>query len=306
MKKLIGKLIVFLLPIVLVFVFIECFYRVVPNNYSFKNENVQKKYDTTEILILGNSHTFYGLNPFFFDKPTFNLSNISQSLYFDQLLFEKHFNKFKKLKCVILNIEYTSLSQVKDTQEDSWRKYYYKSYMDVKVPIISKFDYGNYFVSSTRPFHKNIKLVDRYLSEGTLIDCDANGFGTNYTKEKRFLNIDELAANTIKRHEDNLLDFSENISVVESIIHQCKEKGIEVILVTMPVSRAYSKRVNRFKLDKIIKTAQLFEKRNLNVRYLNLFTDSRFTNDDFFDADHLNTKGAEKCSLIVNALKKKM
>ncbi|MEA9411857.1 hypothetical protein [Flavobacterium sp. PL02] len=300
MKKLIKNLMFFLLPILLVLSLIECFYRLVPNNYTLKNTNIQKIYDTTEVLILGNSHTFYGLNPSFFDKQTFNLSNISQTLYFDQLLFEKHINKFKKLKYVILNIEYTSLSQLKDTEEDSWRKYYYKSYMDLNVPIISKFDYGNYFLSSTRPFNKNIKLVNSYFIEGTVIDCDVNGFGINYTKEKRFLNIDKIAPNTIRKHEDNLFDFSENISRIESIIRQCKEKEIEVILVTMPVSKAYSVRVNKFKLDKIVKTAKLFENKNSNVRYLNLFNDFKFTNNDFYDPDHLHTEGAEKCSLIVS------
>ncbi|MFH7014817.1 hypothetical protein [Flavobacterium sp. FlaQc-47] len=301
MKKLIFKLIIFLLPIVLVFVFIECFYRIVPNNYSFKNENIQKRYQTTEVLILGNSHTFYGLNPVFFAKPAFNMSNVSQSLYFDKLIFDKHISKFKKLKYVVLNIEYTSLSQLKDTQEDSWRKYYYKSYMDLNVPIVSKFEYGNYFLSSTRSFNKNIKLVNRYFLQGTVIDCDLNGFGINYTKDKRFLNLSEIAIKTIKRHEDNLFDFSENISIIESIIHQCKQKGIEVILITMPVSEEYSKRVNKFKLDKIIKTAKLIEKRNPNVKYLNLFNDSRFVNDDFYDSDHLHTIGAKKCSLLVSA-----
>lgn len=305
MKKSILKLFAFLLPILLVFVCLEGFYRVVPNNYSFKNLNIQKKYDTTEILILGNSHTFYGLNPIFFDKPAFNLANISQSLYFDKLLFEKHIDKFKKLKYVILNVEYTSLSQLKDTQEDIWRKFYYKSYMNLDVPIISKFDYSKCFLSSTRPFNKNIKLINRYFLEGTIVDCDVNGFGINYTKEKRLSDIDRIAPNTIKRHEDNLFDFSQNIAVIQSIINQCKEKNIEVVLVTMPVSKEYSKRVKKNKLGKIIKTAKLFEEKNSNVRYLNLFNDPGFTDNDFYDPDHLHTKGAEKCSLIVNAFIKK-
>lgn len=305
MKKLIQNLVFFLLPILLVLAVIECFYRVIPNNYTFKDVNLKKKYSETEVLILGNSHVFYGLNPSFFDKQTFNLSNISQTLYFDQLLFEKHINKLKKLKYVILNIEYTSLSQLKDTSEDSWRKFYYKSYMNLNVPIISKFDYSNYFLSSTRPFNKNIKLMSNYFTEGTVIDCDTNGFGINYTKEKRFLNIDKITPKVIKRHEDNLFDFSENIYVIQSIIDKCKEKDIEVILVTMPISKGYSLRVNKFKLNKIIKTAKLFESRNSNVRYLNLFNDSRFTNNDFYDPDHLHTEGAEKCSVIVNAFLKK-
>lgn len=54
------------------------------------------------------------------------------------------------------------------------------------------------------------------------------------------------------------------------------------------------------KLQKIFATANLLEKDNSNVSYLNLFQDSRFVNDDFYDADHLNNEGAKKCSIITN------
>lgn len=299
MRKLIQKVFVFLSPILLVLVFIEVFYRIVPNNYSVKNESLLEKYQETEILILGDSHTFYGLNPVFFDKPTYNLSNISQSLYFDKLLFDKHIDKFKKLKTIILNIDYTSLSQLKDTDEDIWRKYYYKYYMNLEVPIINWYDRNNYFISGTKSFSSNLKLTTRYFSDKTIVDCDKNGFGTNYTKQKRILNIEENAITTIKRHEDHLTDFTENIAVLESIIAKCKSKGIRVVLVIIPVSKNYAARVNKKKIDKIFKCTALLQKMNSNVSCLNLFNDSRFTNDDFYDADHLHNVGAEKCSLIV-------
>lgn len=104
---------------------IELFYRTITNNYVVKTKNIQERYDDIEVLILGNSHTFYGLNPVYFDKSTFNMSNISQTLYFDKLIFERHFKNLKKLKYVIFNVEYTVLSQVDNTSEDVWRKYYY-------------------------------------------------------------------------------------------------------------------------------------------------------------------------------------
>lgn len=305
MKKIIYKATFFLLPILVLLLCIELLYQIVPNNYTSKNENVRKRYSGTEVLIFGNSHTFYGLNPKYFDKPTFNLSNISQTLYFDQLLFEKHIDEFKNLKYVILNVEFTSLTQLDNVDEDIWRKYYYKSYMDLQVPIISRLDPKGYFLSSTKSFNSNMRLLERYFSEGTIVDCDNNGFGTNYTKEKRKLNIDKTALITIKKHEDYLLDFSKNVSRIRSIIYKCKEKGIKVIIVTMPTSKQYSLGVKQLKLQKIIKACLSIEKQNKNVRYLNLFKDVRFTNYDFYDSDHLHTEGARKCSIIVDGFIKK-
>lgn len=296
MKKIIYQTVVYLLPILLLLLSIELLYQIVPNNYTLKNKNVQKSYADTKVLIFGNSHTFYGLNPKYFDKPTFNFSNISQSLYFDQLLFDKHIDKFKSLQYIILNVEYTSLSQVDNTEEDIWRKYYYKEYMDLEVPIIANFDPKVYFLSSTRSFSTNLKLIKRFISEGTLVDCDEKGFGINYVKENRQLNIDKIALFTVKKHEDNSLDFSKNISKIQSIINKCNQKKIKVIIVTMPTSKEYSSGVNQLKLKKIINTCSSFK----NVCYLNLFKDSRFTNDDFYDADHLHNDGAKKCSVIIN------
>lgn len=300
MKKLIHKTTVFLLPILVLLLGIELLYQIVPNNYVLKNENVKKRYDDVKVLIFGNSHTFYGLNPKYFDKPTFNLSNISQTLYFDRLLFEKHIDKFKELQYVILSVEFTSLSQVDNSEDDVWRKYYYKRYMNLEVPILSAFDPKAYFLSSTRSFGTNVKLVKRYFFDGTIVDCNENGFGINYIKENRQLNIDKTARIRIKEHEDGLVNFSKNTNRIQAIIDKCKSRGIRVILVTMPVAKGYSHGVNQQKLSKIFKTCLALEKANENVGYLNLFKDCRFNNDDFYDADHLHTEGAKKCSIILN------
>lgn len=302
MKKLVRKITFFVLPILIVLGIIEVFYRVVPNNYIVKNRNVVKNYKTAEVLILGNSHTFYGLNPAYFDNPTFNLSNISQTLYFDKLLFDKHIDKFKKLKYVILNVEYFSLGVLNNSSESDWRKYYYEMYMDLDVPIIEKTDINRYLLSSPRGFNANIKLMQRYFADGTIIDCDDSGFGINYTKEKiKIKDIYEDALVRVKGHENNNMNFTENTIILQKMIDKCNSLGIKVIIVTMPVSKPYANGVNQKKLAKIVKTCLSLENKNANVHYINLFNDSRFTNEDFYDADHLHTDGAKKCSKIINS-----
>ena len=261
MKHFLHKTIFFAVPIVLIFVAFEVFYQIVPNDFSVKYNDIPKKFENTEILIFGNSHTFYGLNPIYFNQPTYNLAHISQTLYFDKLLFDKYIDNFKNLKCVIFHIEYTSLSEIVDTPENNIRKYYYQSYMNLDVPSINKYDCTQYFLSSTRNFKANSQLIFRYLKNGTIVDCDENGFGTNYTKDK---------------------------------------KNIKVLLLNMPVSNYFAEGVNQKKLIKIQETCAFITRNNDNVSYLNLFKDNRFTNGDFYDADHLHTDGAEKCSKIVN------
>ena len=83
----------------------------------------------------------------------------------NKILFDKYIDKFKKIQCVILHIEYTSLSEIVETKENSWRKYYYQSYMNLDVPSIKKYDFTKYFLSSTKNFNANTKLLLKYLKE---------------------------------------------------------------------------------------------------------------------------------------------
>jgi hypothetical protein len=300
MEKFIFKVFKFILPIILIFCLIELFYRVVPNNYSFKSETIKKKYNSAEILVLGSSHTFYGINPKFLKSPTFNLAQISQTLYFDKLLFEKHINEFDKLKYLILNIEYTTLSQRDNTDDDVWRKYYYEAYMDLNVPIISKFDIERYFLSFTKSFNFNTKLIYKYIFNGSILNCDENGFGTDYTVANKDPNFKNNTKEIIKRHEDNLMDFSLNVHRIQKMIDMSKKKGIKVVLIITPATKEYVNGVNQYKWNKIVETCNLLSQKNDNVSFLNLFDDTRFTDDDLFDTDHLNEIGAQKCTRILN------
>jgi hypothetical protein len=300
MKKLISKFLLFLLPFLVFFLVIEVFYRITSNNYTTKKDILIKKSSAAEILILGNSHTFYGLNPKYFNEKTINISNISQTIYFDKLIFDNYINEFKNLKFLILNIEYTSLSEIVNTKENSWRKFYYKHYMGLDVPTINKFELSNYFISNTRPFKNNLFLLNRFINEKTILDCDSTGFGNNYLKSNKVQNLIEDAKIRVVGHEDDLIDFSQNINRIQQIIEICKSKNIKVLLVTMPVSRSYAKGVNQLKLKKIFQTGCEFDSKNENVNYLNLFNDTRFLDDDFYDSDHLHSDGAKKCSIILN------
>ncbi|WP_313807977.1 D-alanyl-lipoteichoic acid biosynthesis protein DltD [Flavobacterium sp.] len=300
MKILLKKIFLFVLPFIGIFLFIEGFYRFVPNDYTKKRDLIEHKKDTTEVLIFGNSHPFYGLNPKYFNKPTFNLSYVSQTIYFDKLLFDKHIDKFKNVDCVILHIEYTSLSEVINTDENNWRKYYYESYMNLEVPSIVKYDPTRLFLSSTRNFNNNIKILSRFCMDGTLVNCDENGFGINYTPEEKQLISKEEAQKRVNSVEDHLMDFTDNTLRIQAIIDACKKRNIEVVLLTLPVTDYFSENVNQEKLAKIIKTCNSLTENNENVSYLNLFKDNRFSNADFYDSDHLHTNGAIKSSKIVN------
>jgi hypothetical protein len=300
MRKFIFKIVLFGIPFLFAFVALEFFFRHIPNNYSVKNQYIKVNNFKIETVLFGDSHCLYGLNPNYFSSYTFNLSNVSQTIYFDQLLFEKHINHLPALKQVVFCIEYTNLSQKDNTGEDNLRKFFYERYMHLNVPSILKYDPKRFSILLTQDFHKTKDLVKRYIKTGTIVDCDAKGWGTNYTHANR-IKPESIAERRAQVQEDGSTDFRLNARRLQEMISTCQKRNIQVVIVSMPQTRIYEHYLNQNKLKAIIKKCSDFQVNNPEtVHYLNLFHDERFTNDDFFDADHLNNVGAVKCSKIVN------
>lgn len=300
MNRFLKHIGILILPIILVWVGLEIFYRTVPNNYTFKNELIKTKSDSVEVLIFGDSHTFYGLNPKYFSKPVLNMANVSQTIYFDKLLFEEHVDYLDSLKFVIIPIEYTTLSQIDNSQEDYWRKYFYATQMELNVPTIKWFDPKQYSLALTQKLGKTGTYVKNFLDDKTLIGCDENGWGNTYVTTLDSLELNRLAKLISRKHDDGSMDFTKNLNRIKDIIERCTEKNIKVVLVNMPVSQPYLKLLNQEEVKAISAISKKLDETYSNVINVNLLYDDRFMQNDFHDADHLNINGAKKCSEIIN------
>ena len=177
MVKFYKKIVVFLLPVIIVWLGIELFYRIVPTNYSYKATQLATEYQDSEVLLFGNSHVLYGLNPKYFTKRTYNAANVSQSLYFDELIFNQYIDKLPEVEAVVLSVSYFSLSQIDGTSEDAWRKYYYKHQMGLNVPIVSLFDIKNYSLALGRNFKNSANLLHMAMIDGTIVKVHRAGQG---------------------------------------------------------------------------------------------------------------------------------
>ena len=300
MRKLLIHISLFLIPIFLVWVLAEIFYRKIPNNYTFKHEQISINKNDIEVLVLGDSHTFFGINPEWLSRKTYNLSNVSQTIYFDKLLFEKHINHLPKLKYLVLPVEYTTLSQADNTQEDIWRKYFYNAQMDLNVPLIKWYNPKKYSLALVRRFDKTYNSFKDYRSEGSLISCDSSGWGNAYLSTMDSLEMQRISNIIAKKHEDGSMDFSLNTERIQAIIDLCKIKNIEVLLVNMPVFSGYLNRLNPAKLRGIEINCEALTNNNSNVTRIDFLRDSRFRMNDFRDPDHLNAQGAKTVSLLIN------
>ena len=77
--------------------------------YKEKAEGLKKDAHEIEILILGNSHATYGVNPDYFTDYAFNIANVGQSIFFDKALTLQNIGVLEELKYVLISLDYHSL-----------------------------------------------------------------------------------------------------------------------------------------------------------------------------------------------------
>jgi hypothetical protein len=299
MRTLYLKIALFLAPLFLVWLALEVFYRQVPNNYSYKDQQLQKVAPDVQTLVMGDSHAFYGINPVYFKDPTFNLSNISQSLLTDELLLEKHIANLPALKTVFINISYFTLSAKDNALESNWRKYFYHHNMGITAPSISFWNPQRYSMALIQRFDKSMDLVQKYHNNYTIINATPLGYGmqdaSDIVKDKEAISI--VIAN---KHEDNSLDFKHNTARLQRIIALCEKYEVAIVLLEMPVYPAYYNLLDTEKKEKIKSNLNNLSRVNDNVFYLDLSINPLFEEPDLRDADHLTNSGAKKCSEYLN------
>ncbi|HEV7475486.1 MAG TPA: D-alanyl-lipoteichoic acid biosynthesis protein DltD [Pyrinomonadaceae bacterium] len=105
-------------------------------------------------------------------------------------------------------------------------------------------------------------------------------------------------------HHESLMrrrqgDLLYNVAALEHGCESLKRRNISVVFITVPVHHTYYDQINVTSYQRMQETIkQITEK--YGVPYFNYLRDDRFTTEDFIDSDHLNKRGAEKFSRILN------
>lgn len=300
-KKFLIKLIGFLSPIILVVIIIEYSLSKIPNSYNKKKAYLEHQLDSIQILVTGNSHSVFGINPSFFSPKGFNVSNISQNLFYDKELTLKYLSKLKDLRVVIIPVSYASLfvEPLENTEED-WRCYYYKKYWDISSRNLSPFNLSNFSYISLYTWKESKKFLWQKFKLDLASNLETNGFMVYDTANSNLIN-DSLGYKRLIAHERQMGNqyLTENYKSLNALVKQLKESRIAVVLITPPVFSTYYKYCNPvFLRQNEIVLARLCKQ--YGIRYFNYLKDQRFEKSDFKDNDHLNYLGAAHFSQILN------
>lgn len=303
MKKFIIKINVFLIPILFIGLFSEVLLRNIPNDYLYKKKYLDNSCSKIETLILGSSHSFRGLNPEFFSSNSFNASYVSQSLNYDYRIFKKYENNLVNLKTIILPISYFTLYGKLENGIESWRIKNYVIYYGMNVSN-SITDYSEILSNLPKINLKRLNLF--YRSGKSDLTCSKLGWGTIFKAEDA-KNLTETGISAAKRHtkgnlhsEQNQSIFNENKLILYSFIKWGKDHNVKIIFFTPPAYETYRNNISLEQLNITIETISKITKEHDNCMYLNLFSDSSFTAEDFYDGDHLSTIGSKKLSILID------
>lgn len=299
MKKFLIYVGIFSLSLILLAGGMEYMLRQVPNPFSFKRGILEQKGQQMSTLIIGNSIVDYGINPQFLGDSTYNVALSGQWFRFNKAMLERYIGSMPHLEHVLWGIASYALWM---DDVDDVDIVYHKLYMDIHrkddmLPVSEFITLRGYALRKWSKF---------YMAHGVTVHCDSLGFDNSYRLEKRGSTwFDDIPG--LVRHQCSWYDkdingelYRANIQRMHEVAKLCHDRGIRLYLVLPPVHPTYYKLADKKQLELIYKAVEEVAARWDNVSYHDYLSDTRFTDDDFYDGNHLSSdRGAEKFTKLL-------
>ncbi len=312
MRRFLKFSILFALPILIGAVTLEYTIRQIPNPYRQKYEWMDRHAEDVEVIILGSSHTFYGVKPNLFPQVTFNMANVSQEIEQDLWLLQHWAPHYRRLKTVVLTMSTCFwFNKGLENGDEAFRCSNYKIYMH--CDLYSNFSRYNLEIAQWPTAKEKLcKALPLYFSTNnfgddpnalsSLAGCDQYGWGNIFllkNKNMKEWNDETEAVNSARRHTPENWNYtSKNLSKMKELAQFCQEHDVQLVLITTPCWPSYYNRISTQQLSKMYQLVDSLQ-REFNVPYFNYMKDTRFLEDDFYDSNHLSEIGAAKFTKIL-------
>lgn len=298
MTLLFKKILLLSAPLLAFLFFAEVRLRTITTQFEKKKVEFEEKIPAVDLLILGNSHGENAIVPTLLSDSGYNLSLPSQSLFYNEKLLEKYLPKMKKLKQVIITVDYHSFYFV--DQELS-------AFNNDKFFGVSKKYYDYRFTSENLSFF--------FFVYGALPSLNYLMYKPKLpVPERGFEPLPGADSSVINAHNGSVRASSHNALAVKDkklkslllqslvkMIDLLKKQNIQVMLVSTPVFHTYYDdlnsdvlRNNKQVLDSISST--------YDVPYFNFMQLPELEMADFSDNDHLSQSGAIKFTTLLGKL----
>ncbi len=276
--------------------------RTMPNDFKIKRHYLDRHAGTLEVLFLGNSHSYYNLNPIYF-KNAYNAGNVSQPVDYDYRILERYIERMPALKTVVIPVSYFSLVETLQDFPEEWRLKNYTIYYD--MPEYGKYRYNSEVLSV--PVRQNLKRIyNFYIKKESPVTTSVLGWGIDFDSVGNE-SPEATGVYAAKNHTaKNFSKISYTLSYYEKIIKLCAERNIKVVLFTAPAVASYYNNIDKRQWYVTQNNIRKLVDGYLNCSYYDFLESKEFTSHDFFDSHHLNHQGAKKFSLMLNEILNKL
>ncbi len=299
MKRFLLKILGFLAGVVILLGLAEYMARICPNAYSIKEDYMHQHASQIETLVLGSSHAYAAFKPEYLETTAYNLSNSNQTQRYDWLLLARDSALLTSLKTIIYPTSSLNLNYPLEETSEWYRCIYYQLYNHLNVH--STFSKYAWEVASIQTCCWKVQSLLKSGEADRM--CDEYGWCTYYKakpSQKEEL-TDAKAADRIQKYKDREAVRSKEEDYFDEIASFCKRHNLKLLLVSTPISQVFLNNPD-FKnyLKQTDEKAQEKASEFDCIEYRDYSKDTRFTEEDFYDVDHLNSTGAIKFSKIIS------
>jgi Formylmethanofuran dehydrogenase subunit B len=273
------------------------------------NHDLQQVQGTIDTVFVGSSWTYYGYNVDEYEKrmgsTAFNIGTIGQSVE-DSYYYLKEITDKNPVKTVYFNVtdtKFTSEPSIDQTMVVNDRLTGLNKLMDLGATVsvddlpylLPSFLYKDSFNPKTILNNIKYKMSEDYKNYVPINSFYVkNGYISTNISIKQGNNSEFKATSW-----DESKVLSKDVDYFNKIISMCKEKQIQIIILTPPFSSAYLQNISNY--DGYLNFIRSLCKQN-DVDFIdfNLLKDPVFLNDELFhDIAHLNGSGNVKLTDIL-------
>lgn len=300
-RKFIFSFFLFLLPVLLILIFIEVMLAQMEFAEKIKFRFIQTHANEIEILFLGSSQVERAINPKFITPSSINLANSSQRLYEDFELLKSFNKKLPNLKVVVIEITFDKLER--DRSETS-NNVHHKNLKFYNVNTFGRnLKIQDHFLFHSDPSYFSNK-IEAYFSGDQEIVYNQYGFDINkYFGSFPQAKFNDSLIKDEKIYIQNIQNnkaFQENKKILEDLIMFCNTHRLKLVVYSPPEHIRFRKLRNPrlvTKYENLLK--------GLKIKYpeIEFYSDTYnpiFLMQDFYNSNHLNPDGAKKASQNIN------
>lgn len=282
---------------------IELLLRQIPCDMKYNNNYISCNSDI-EVLALGSSMENDAINPSLFHHKAFNSAAPGQGTEFNYLLYKSLHSQLDSLKAIIFPLSFYSIhDKPLDRKGRSYNTTVANVYYGLKVSI----DLQQHILLSIHPFKDVCVELFKFFTKKNYSNIHSDSLGFNRCHNRYSDYSTDIKRGSVVCNGDFLEryygdDTASNMRMFRNLIEQCARDSVLVLLISTPLTHDFLEYIDKSKVECVKRTGNMLEQQYPNVTYVDLYYDERFRDEDFDDANHLNYRGAEKVSFLLDSI----